>query len=537
MVKFASLCVAACVLFVLPSAAAAQNALIVHDGSAVSPGPDIRTNLQNRLTGKGYTVTQNVGVPAGSLASYGQIWDLRYSTNGAPPGNPFTADEVAAYLTYLQSGGSLFLMGENGISFGTRNAAIRDFIQTAGGGTVTLAATSGNSQTVQPPFTGPTSVASVAYLSVGGVTALPKGAFVTKDTATSGAAIVFNPGVLSNAAAGTLLAVFDVNFLMTTANDGLQALVGNIISYLAAPVPAASADLSVTKTQSSAAPAAGSNLTYTITVTNNGPSDAATVSLSDPLPANTTFVSATAPAGWTLATPAVGATGTVTATRATLANGSGAQSFTIVVLVPAGVASETSLSNTATVSTATTDPTAANNSATARATVAVLADLAVTKTQSVNQPAPLAHIVYQVIVTNNGPSDASTVSLSDPLPANTTFVSATAPAGWTLTTPAVGAAGTVTATRAALASGSGPQAFMVTALVGAGTASGTSLVNTATVSASTADPSPANNSATATATVTVPVPTMGEWALLLTALLLMAAGGWSLRRRQLRPVR
>ena len=52
---------------------------------------------------------------------------------------------------------------------------------------------------------------------------------------------------------------------------------------------------------------AGQNLTYTITVTNNGPDAADAVSLSDTLPAGTTFVSLASPGGWSCTTPAVGA--------------------------------------------------------------------------------------------------------------------------------------------------------------------------------------------------------------------------------------
>ncbi len=518
-----------------PSVVLAADALIVHDGSTISPMPDVRTNLQNRLTAKGYTVTLSNGVPAGSLSSYQQVWDVRIglvSGASAPFGSPLTATETSQYLAFLSGGGSLFLMGENGSSFGPRNMAIRDFIQSVGGGTVALAAgTTSNNQTVQSPFTGPTAVAAVTYSSVGGVTSLPKGQFITKDTATSGAAISLGPGTMTGAPAGTLIAVFDVNFLGSAANADLQALVGNIISYLGAPPAAANADLAITKTQSTSAPAAGDNLTYTVTVTNNGPSDASTVSVSDPLPANTTFVSASGPAGWTLSTPAVGANGTVSATRATLANGSGAQTFTITVKVNAAAATGTVLANTATVSTSTTDPTASNNTASVSATTTASADLSVTKTQSTSVPAPGANLTYTVIVTNNGPSDASTVSLSDPLPAGTTFVSASGPAGWTLSTPAAGATGTVSATLATLTSAAGAQTFTITVKVDAAAANGTSLPNTATVSTSTTDPTSGNNSSSVSATVTVTVPTMGEWGMILLALALAGVGIFSMRNR------
>ena len=45
---------------------------------------------------------------------------------------------------------------------------------------------------------------------------------------------------------------------------------------------------------------AGEDLTYTFAVTNAGPIIAAQAELEDATPPNTTFVSATAPAGWTI---------------------------------------------------------------------------------------------------------------------------------------------------------------------------------------------------------------------------------------------
>src|SRR5262249_58041613 len=82
------------------------------------------------------------------------------------------------------------------------------------------------------------------------------------------------------------------------------------------PVPT---DLSIMKTGNPDPVNAGANLTYTLTVANAGPSDAVTVQLNDSLATNTTFVSLTSPAGWTLTAPPVGSSGVVTAVRGSLA--------------------------------------------------------------------------------------------------------------------------------------------------------------------------------------------------------------------------
>src|SRR5260370_37265867 len=99
----------------------------------------------------------------------------------------------------------------------------------------------------------------------------------------------------------------------------------------------------------------GHNFAYTINFTNAGPNDAQMVTVSDPLPTHTTFVSATVPAGWsrTDATP-VGGTGTIVFARATDPSGDTA-AFTIVVKVDPNTANGTTITNTATAATATTD--------------------------------------------------------------------------------------------------------------------------------------------------------------------------------------
>jgi len=134
------------------------------------------------------------------------------------------------------------------------------------------------------------------------------------------------------------------------------------------------ADVAVTKNGPPIV-AAGSNISYTVTVTNNGGSDAQTVTLTDPLPAGTTFVSESQGSGpaFICTNPSVGGTGSVSCTIATLASGASA-TFTLVFNVNTNTAG-TTLSNTATVSSSTNDPVPGNNSATSTANVVTAAQL------------------------------------------------------------------------------------------------------------------------------------------------------------------
>jgi uncharacterized repeat protein (TIGR01451 family) len=122
------------------------------------------------------------------------------------------------------------------------------------------------------------------------------------------------------------------------------------------------ADLSITKAATPNPVLPGSNITYTITVQNVGPQDATSVAWDDALPPGTTFVSLTGPAGWSLVTPAVGGTGTVTGTRLILTVADGAQVFTLVVQVDAGVKNGTLFDNIVNVDGSSIDPNPINNS-------------------------------------------------------------------------------------------------------------------------------------------------------------------------------
>src|SRR5439155_108600 len=175
------------------------------------------------------------------------------------------------------------------------------------------------------------------------------------------------------------------------------------------------ADLSVTKTGPATVNAA-QNLTYTITVTNNGPSDAATVVVRDTLPAGVTFVSASnggTLAGGVVSWPAV----------ATLTNGA-TLSRTVTVTAP----TTGTLLNVARADAATADPDSTNNNGSAPASrvttvVGEPADLTVTKPGPATVNAALT-LTYTIPVTNTGPSPSSAVFRPDTLPAGVTFVSA-----------------------------------------------------------------------------------------------------------------
>jgi uncharacterized repeat protein (TIGR01451 family) len=116
---------------------------------------------------------------------------------------------------------------------------------------------------------------------------------------------------------------------------------------------AASADLSITKTASADPALVGGALGYTLTVSNAGPATATNVSVTDPLPANVSFISATPSQG-----SCTQAAGTVSCGLGTLASGSQA-----TITIQVSPTAKGSLTNTARVSADQSDPTSGDNTA------------------------------------------------------------------------------------------------------------------------------------------------------------------------------
>jgi uncharacterized repeat protein (TIGR01451 family) len=256
-----------------------------------------------------------------------------------------------------------------------------------------------------------------------------------------------------------------------------------------------SADLGVTVTAPSSAQI-GQTFEYDITVTNFGPGAAQGVTLSDPLPANTTFSSESQSGGPTFncSTPPVGQGGTVTCTTGTLGPPNQSATFFVSVQVSSSATNGSTLSNTATVSSTTPDPNPKNNSFTATTTVQAQADLGVSETGPAATPTSIQNLTYTLTVTNIGPTEATNVTLSDAVPSGTTFQSETHPAGWTRTdTTPVGGTGTLTWTINPLLAGASGT-FQVVVQAGGGSP----VTNTVTISSPTPDPNPDNNTATIT---------------------------------------
>jgi uncharacterized repeat protein (TIGR01451 family) len=312
-------------------------------------------------------------------------------------------------------------------------------------------------------------------------------------------------------ASGTVLSN-TANVSTTTPDNGG----GNNTSTVTTTVTT-QADVSIVKSGAAAA-AAGTNLSYTITVTNAGPSNASSVSWSDVLPPNTSFVSETQDSG-PLFTCTTGPT--VTCSIATLAP-SATASFTLTVLVSPSATNGSSIVNTANVTTTTTDNNAANNTSSVTTLVSANGDLSVIKTGPAQTPSN-TQVTYTVTVANAGPSTSANVTLADAVPANLTFASNSQTNGpsFNCTNPPVGGTGTITCTIASFAPGDSAT-FQFTFNVPPNVAPGTQTTNTATISSTTADPNPANNSSSVITTVASSIPALSTWVLIALGLALAA---------------
>jgi conserved repeat domain/conserved repeat domain/conserved repeat domain len=290
-------------------------------------------------------------------------------------------------------------------------------------------------------------------------------------------------------------------------------LISLAVALWAWQASAQSADLVISKSGTESA-SAGDTITYSIFIFNNGPDTAQNVTVSDPLPSGTTFVSMSASdATFTCTTPAVGSGGTVTCTAPAFAL-EGSVNFTLSVKTSAAAPSGL-LTNTATITSAAPDPNTSDNSSTVTTGIAgsvtASADLSIESMSGSPAASSGATMSFQVVIANKGPSTAHHVQLIDAVPANATFaaISVADPLGeFTCTTPAVGTSGNVTCSAPSFdqrVAGDQP-AFLFTFRVNNGVAAGTALTNSAMLASDQGDPNALNNTASRTTNVTSQAP-------------------------------
>lgn len=244
----------------------------------------------------------------------------------------------------------------------------------------------------------------------------------------TGSTLLVNIGDLSingnaNFRLGTTIAANQTTDIVNTARVfGFEIETELTNNQDSAVVDLTEADLIITKTDNSDPINAGTQLVYRITVTNNGPDAALDVRTTDNLPDDVTFVSGAFVTGTGTVNETTAGSGDLLIAMGDLANGESA-AVDITVNVAANATSP--LSNVASVvSNPNNDPNPANNTTTEPTEVQRVVDVAVDK--SVAQPTVVAGETasYTVMVSNNGPGEARTVSVTDTLDPRLSFVPA-----------------------------------------------------------------------------------------------------------------
>jgi uncharacterized repeat protein (TIGR01451 family) len=154
---------------------------------------------------------------------------------------------------------------------------------------------------------------------------------------------------------------------------------------------------------------AGARLSYLITVGNAGPSDARNVILVDTLPAGLTPVSATPTEGGPC-----DLSGPITCPLGAIAPG---QIISVTLIVDVSSAQIEGLANSVNVGSDTAESDQTDNSATENTAVTTVADLVL---EFVGAPDPVIAgdlLTYTLTITNDGPSDATSVLVTTTLPA------------------------------------------------------------------------------------------------------------------------
>ncbi|MFN0108247.1 MAG: hypothetical protein ACKVZH_05270 [Blastocatellia bacterium] len=257
------------------------------------------------------------------------------------------------------------------------------------------------------------------------------------------------------------------------------------------------ANLRIAKNATPTQPIPGAPFNYTITVTNDGPSPVTGATVTDNVPAILTNVSWICVASSGSSCGQANGTGSIN-TTVNLAS-AGTATFTMTATLPADATAPVTNAASVTPPSGSTDPDSSNNQTSVTSTPVPNGDVAITKTANVTQIKAGDEVTYTITARNNGPSVATGVVVTDPLPNGVTLVSATSTQGTCSGTT------TVTCNIGALAAIAPNNSAVVTIKIRVPfTFPVGPLSNLATVTSSTTDPTGNNNSNTSVVTVNPP---------------------------------
>lgn len=184
--------------------------------------------------------------------------------------------------------------------------------------------------------------------------------------------------------------------------------------------PRSVVDVSVTKTASTLRPNIGSTIDFTVTVTNDGPSDATNVVVTDQLQSGYAFVNVTTSTGsyealngsWTVGNLAHGTTENMVITATVLANGNYTNTAELTDLAEFDIDSRPANNDHTEDDQATVDP-----------LPVLVSDLSLNKSVNNMSPKVGEYVEFIIDLTNSGPNDARGVVVTDQIPTGYTYVS------------------------------------------------------------------------------------------------------------------
>lgn len=270
----------------------------------------------------------------------------------------------------------------------------------------------------------------------------------------------------------------------------LRAISAIVWLWLSINVAYAAVDILVNQSDSPDPIVAGGTLTYSIQVANNGPDDATGVVITDIIPANTTFVSATTSRG------TCSGTSTIICNIGNIANGEPAIQVTIKVIPTL----QGTINNTVTSAVTQTDRESANNNSTVTTTVSRGTDVQLTKTDSLDPVVVGQTFTYTLTATNKGPYTldiGDTLTIIDDIPVGLVINTRPNSNGWTCLPstgyPLSGGAGVQISCTRTLAAAVAINDVAPILTMSAKTSSTGTITNQASLSSSIADGNPANN--------------------------------------------